>query len=160
MSFMETLTQKISIADVINSQSVNNATVTSIGINVANFKRVMYVIQAASLGAAGTLTGYLQSCFESNFASNVHNIANTNLTTINTSTTPGNNALATIEVRVDQVNQQNQGDQYVRLALVGGGNAITVGAIGLGADSPHKPDYLLGGDLSNTYLSQRVVVTP
>jgi hypothetical protein len=159
MSFMETLTQKISVCDVLNSQSVNNATIQSIGINVANFKRVMYIIQAASLGAAGTLTGYLQSAAASNFAT-AHNITNTNLTTINTTTTPSNNALATIEVRVDQVNQQNPGDQWVRLALVGGGNAITVGAIGLGADSPHKPDNLLGGDLNNTYLSQRVVVTP
>jgi hypothetical protein len=157
MSYMETMTQKLSVADVINSQSVNNASVTSIGINVANFKRVLYVIQAGSLGAAGTLNGQVQSCFEANFAANVHNVANTTLTQINTGSTPGNNAIATIEIETDMVVQQNQGDQYVRLQLTGGGNAITVGAIGLGTDSPHKPDNLLN-DLNNTYLSQRVAL--
>jgi hypothetical protein len=128
--------------------------VTSIGINLANFKRVMFVIQAGSLGAAGTLNGNLQSCFEANFAASVHNIANTNLTQIT-----ANNALATIEVRADQVTTQNPTDQYVRLNLTGGGNSIQVSAVGLGGEAEHKPGNLLN-DLNNTYLSQRVVLTP
>ena len=142
----------------MNYQTVTNTSASSIGINLANFKRVMFVIFAPSLGAAGTLDGRLQSSANSNF-NVVHNIANTNLTQILTASTPGNNALATIEVRVDQVVQANANDQYVRLNLTGGGNAITVGAIGLGTSSPHKPDNLLN-DLNNTYLSQRVVPVP
>jgi hypothetical protein len=159
MAYTEALSQGLSVCDVINSQSVNNTNVNSIGVNMANFKRVMFVIQAGSLGSAGTLDGRLQSCALANFASNVHNIANTNLTQINTTTTPGNNALATIEIRADQMVSNNAGDQYVRLQLTGGGNAITVGAIGLGGEAEHKPGYLLN-DLSNTYLSQRVLPTP
>jgi hypothetical protein len=155
--YTEQLTQALSIADVINSQSVNNANLSSVGIDLAKFKRVLFIIQAASLGAAGTLDGRLQSSANSNF-NVVHNITNSNLTQITTATTPGNNAVSTIEVRADQVIQQNAGDRYVRLNLTGGGNAITVGAIGLGGESEFKPAKAQG-DLSNTYLSQRVVVS-
>src|SRR5438270_6267888 len=150
--YTETMTQALSLADVINSQSVNNASVSSLGIHTSKFKRALFIIQAASLGAAGTLDGRLQSAPASNFAT-VHNIAGSNLTQITTSTTPGNNALASIEVRVDEI---QAGDRYVRLNLTGGGNAITVGAIGLGGEADAKPGNL--ADLSNTYLSQRVVV--
>jgi hypothetical protein len=153
--FTEQLTQALSVADVLNQQSVNNASVASVGIDMQKFHRVLFVVQAASLGAAGTLDGRLQSCTQSNFASAVHNIANTNLTQINTSTTPGNNAVATLEIRADQVEQANSGDRYLRLQLTGGGNAITVGALGLGAEANHKPGN--AQDVSNTYLSQRVV---
>ena len=148
---LEQLTQGLSIADALNSQSVNNASINSAGIDMSKFRRVMYVVQAASIGAAGTLDGRLQSASASNFAT-VHNISGTNLTQINTSTTPSNNAVATIEIRDDQV---QAGDRYVRLQLTGGGNAITVGAIGLGGEGDTKPANL--NDVSNTYLSQRVV---
>ena len=63
------------------------------------------------------------------------------------------NAVATVEVRADQV---AAGDRYVRLQLTGGGNAVTAGAIGLGTEAGHKPAN--AQDVSNTYLSQRVVV--
>jgi hypothetical protein len=151
--YTETMTQGLSIADVINSQSVNNASVSSLGIDMSKFKRALFIIQAASLGAAGTLDGRLQSAPASNFAA-VHNIAGSNLTQINTSTTPGNNALATLEIRADEI---QAGDRYVRLNLTGGGNAITVGAIGLAGEADAKPGNLLG-DLNTTFLSQRVVV--
>jgi hypothetical protein len=151
--YTETMTQGLSIADVINSQSVNNASVSSLGIDMSKFKRALFIIQAASLGAAGTLDGRLQSAPASNFAT-VHNIAASNLTQITTATTPGNNALATIEIRADEI---QAGDRYVRVNLTGGGNAITVGAIGLGGEAEPKPGNLVG-DLNNTYLSQRVVV--
>ncbi len=159
MAYPEAMTQGLSVADVLNTQTVNNASINSLGINMANFKRAMYIIQLGSLGAGGTLDGRLQSCSLANFASNVHNIANTNLTQITTATTPGNNALATIEIRADQVVSNNAADQFVRLQLTGGGNAITVGAIGLGGEADHKPGNLLN-DLNNTYLSQRVLPTP
>ena len=149
---LEQLTQGLSIADVLNSQSVNNASINSAGLDMSKFRRVLYIVQAASIGAAGTLDGRLQSCSASNFASTVHNISGTNLTQINTSTTPSNNAVATIEIRDDQV---QAGDRYVRLQLTGGGNAITVGALGMGGEGDTKPANL--NDVTNTYLSQRVV---
>jgi hypothetical protein len=150
---LEQLTQGLSVADVLNQQSVNNASISSAGIDMTKFRRAMYVIQAASLGAAGTLDGRLQSCSAANFASGVHNIAGTNLTQITTSTTPGNNAVATVEIRDDQL---TAGDRYLRLQLTGGGNAITVGAVGLGGEGDWKPANK--NDVNNTYLSQRIVV--
>lgn len=154
--YSEQVTQRLALIDVINSQSVNNASVSSIGVDMSKFKRVLFVIQAASLGAAGTLDGRLQSAAASNFAT-PHNISGTNLTQITTSTTPGNNAVATIEVRADQVTNANSGDRYVRLNLTGGGNAITVGAIGLGADAEQSPASQY--NLNNTYVSQTVVAS-
>jgi hypothetical protein len=150
---LEQLTQGLSVADVLNQQSVNNASVASAGIDMSKFHRAMYVIQLGSLGSAGTLDGRLQSCFEANFAASVHNIGSTNLTQITTTTTPGNNAVATMEIRDDQL---QAGDRYLRLQLTGGGNAITVGAIGFGGEAEYKP--AKANDVSNTYLSQRNVL--
>jgi hypothetical protein len=152
--FTEKLTEALSVADVLNTGTINNTNANSAGLDMSKFHRAMWLIQAGSLGAAGTLDGRLQSCANSNFASGVNNIANSNLTQITTATTPGNNAVATVEVRADQI---TAGDRYVRLQLTGGGNAITAGAIGLGAEANHKPGN--AQDVSNTYLSQRVVVS-
>jgi len=150
---LEQLTQGLSVVDVLNSQSVNNANVNStVGIDMQKFRRVLFIIQCASLGAAGTLDGRLQSSKVSNFASGVHNITNSNLSQVT-----ANNALATIEVRADQIEQQNSGDRYVRLNLTGGGNAITVAAVALGGEAVEKP--ASNNDLNTTYLSQRVVVS-
>ena len=151
--FTEKLTESLSVADVLNTGTINNTNANSAGLDLSKFHRVMWLIQAGSLGAAGTLDGRLQSCANSNFNAGVNNIANSNLTQITTATTPGNNAVATVELRADQI---TAGDRYVRLQLTGGGNAITAGAIGLGAEAGHKPGN--AADLSNTYLSQRVVV--
>jgi hypothetical protein len=149
---LEQLTQALSVADVLNNQSVNNASINSTGIDMSKFRRAMYIVTVPSLGAAGTLDGRLQSAPASNFAT-VHNISGTNLTQITTATTPGNNAVATIEVRDDQL---QAGDRYLRIQLTGGGNAITVGPIiGLGGEGDTKPANL--NDVSNTYLSQRIV---
>jgi hypothetical protein len=150
---LEQLTQGLSVIDVLNSQSVTNASVNSVvGIDMQKFRRVMFVIQAASLGAAGTLDGRLQSSASSTFASGVHNITNSNLTQITV-----NNAIATIEVSQDLVSSYNAGDRYVRLNLTGGGNAITVAAVALGGEAQEKPANK--SDLNTTYLSQRVVVS-
>jgi len=150
---LEQLTQGLSVIDVLNSQSVNNASVNSaVGVDMSKFRRVLFIIQAASLGAAGTLDGRLQSSASSSFASGVHNISNSNLTQIT-----ANNALATIEVSADLVASYNAGDRYVRLNLTGGGNAITVAALAVAGEGVEKP--AKNNDLNTTYLSQRVVVS-
>jgi hypothetical protein len=145
---LEQMSQGLSVADVINQQSVNNASVASIGIDMTKFRRVLFVVQAGSLGAAGTLDGRLQSCAASNFGSGVHNIANSNFTQITQ-----NLALATVECRDIDL---TAGDRYLRLQLTGGGNAITVGAVGLGGEAEEKP--AKANDLNTTYLTQRVIV--
>jgi hypothetical protein len=147
----EQMTQGLSFADVINSQSINNTSVNSLGVDMSKFKRVLYVIANGGLGAAGVLQAQLQSCFESNFAASVHNITQSVITNINT-----NNVFTTIEVRADQVNQQNQGDRYVRLNITGSGNAITVLAFGIGGEAEQKPASQY--NLNTTYLQAGLVV--
>jgi hypothetical protein len=155
---LEQLTQGLSVIDVLNSQTITNASASSqVGVDMQKFRRVLFIIQAGALGAAGTLDGRLQSSASSTFASGVHNVTNSNLTQINVNTTPYNNAIATIEVSADLVNFYNQGDRYVRLNLTGGGNAITVAALALGGEAVEKP--AKNNDLNTTYLSQRVVVS-
>jgi hypothetical protein len=144
---MEQLTQGLSLADVVNTQSVTNATVTSLGIDMSRFRRVLFEIQCGSLGVAGTVDANLQSSAQANF--NVaHNIASSNITQITQ-----NNARVTIEIRDDQI---QAGDRYLRLRLVGGGNAVTVGATGWGSEAEFKPGK--ANDLGTSYVVQRLVL--
>ncbi len=118
---------------------------------MGKFKRLMWIVAPAGLGAAGTIDGRLQSSANSNFTG-VHNITGTNFTQI-----VGNNLTSTVEVRADQVTQANAGDRYVRLQLTTAGNVLTgVAAVGLGGEAEQKPagpNY----DLNTTYVQQRVV---
>ena len=146
-SALEQLTQGLSLADVINTQSVNNTNATSAGIDMTKFRRVMFEIQCGSLGSAGTVDANLQSSAQANF--NVaHNIASTNITQITQ-----NNARVTIEIRDDQI---TAGDRYLRLRLTGGGNAVTVGATGWGGEAEQKP--AKANDLGSNYVVQRLVL--
>ena len=146
-SALEQLTQGLSLADVINTQSVNNTNATSAGIDMTKFRRVMFEIQCGSLGSAGTVDANLQSSAQANF--NVaHNIASTNITQITQ-----NNARVTIEIRDDQI---TAGDRYLRLRLTGGGNAVTVGATGWGSEAEQKP--AKANDLGTNYVVQRLVL--
>ncbi len=152
--YTETIAQAIGVVDVINSQTVTNTSVSSNGIDMREWRRAAFLIQLPSLGAAGTLDGRLQASNTSNFAS-VTNIPGTNLTQITTASTPNNNALATVEVRGDQLAQLGNNLRYVRLNLTGGGNAITVAAVGLGKDPIQHPGSQY--NLNSTFLSQQVV---
>ena len=144
---LEQLTQGLSLADAINTQSVTNTSVTSAGIDMTKFRRAMYEIQCGSLGVAGNVNGNLQSSAQANF--NVaHNIASSNITQITQ-----NNARVTIEIRDDQI---QAGDRYLRLRLVGGGNAVTVGATGWGSEAEQKP--AKANDLGSNYVVQRLVL--
>src|SRR4051812_26661776 len=127
--YTEQATQKLGYVDVLNTQSVNNTTASSLGFDLSKAKRILYVITPSNVGAAGTVDGRLQSSATSNF-STAHNIANSNFTQLT-----ANNVATTVEVRADQVVGGNAGDRYVRLNLTCGGNAVTVGAVGIATDS-------------------------
>jgi hypothetical protein len=151
MSWTEQLTQKLAYIDVINSQSVNNASISSIGVNMSKVKRLLYIITPTNVGAAGTIDGRVQSSATSNF-STAHNVANSNFTTLNT-----NNVATTVEVRADQIVGNNAGDVYARLNLTGGGNAVTVWAVGIGGDSTQDPASQY--NLNTTYLTVGTVTS-
>lgn len=133
-------TEEIGVCDVLNYQTVTNQSVNSAyGINMANARRAGFYIQVDSLGAAGTVDARLQASQYSNFASPV-NLSGTNLTQIVTTSTPsGNNTLSLIEVRADQLAQAGSTLQWVRLNLTGGGNPVTLSAIGFTKETPQRP---------------------
>jgi hypothetical protein len=151
MAYTEQATQKLGYVDVINTGSVNNTTATSLGFDMSKAKRILYIITPSNVGAAGTVDGRLQSAAASNFAS-PHNIANSNFTQLT-----ANNVATTVEVRADQVVGNNAGDRYVRLHLTCGGNAVTVGAIGIATDSEQKPASQY--NLNTTYLTAGTVTS-
>ena len=148
MPYSEQMTQALSIADVINLTNNNNTNTNSTGVDMSKFKRVMYIVEY--LSGAGSIDGRLQSSPNSNF-NVVHNLTNTNLTTMVTS----NAVLETVEVRSDQVTQQQSGDRYVRLQLTVSGGATNVAAVGLGGNSEQSPSSQY--DLNNTFITGRVV---
>jgi hypothetical protein len=142
--YTELLSQALAYADVLNYQTVTNTSADSLGIDMADFKRVLYTLQCWSQGAAGQVVGQLQSCQYAAFNTNVHNIQGTSVTlTVN-------NQSQEFEVSADQVVGANPLDRYVRLNVVGSGNAVTVSAIGQGGESMQKPAAQF--NLASTYL--------
>jgi hypothetical protein len=155
MAFTETATQGLPIVDTINFAAANNTNLNSIGVSlVGSFKRLFWIIVNNGLGAAGVINAQLQSSANANF-SGLHNMNSVGFTNWNT-----NVPISTIEVRADQVTQQNAGDKYVRLQLTTTGNALTgVEAVAIGVDAIQKPggaNYTLN---SNSVFTQNVCTT-
>lgn len=146
--FTETLTQALSIQDVINSQSINGATVYSVKqIDMSTVKRAIYFFQGGTNG--GGWTGLLVGCATANIAA-----TNTNLSGATTGSQTGNNQIATCEVRSDQVTNTNSTYRYVRAVLNSTG-ATTLAAIGVGADSIQKPASQY--NLNSTFLGTQAL---
>lgn len=136
MIFNETLTQCLCDASYLPPQAVNNTTVSTPVINMQLFTRAQFHVLAGTVGAAGVIAAQLQSSPVANFAT-IHNMTGAVMTNI--AGANANNTVQTIEVRGDQVQYQNPGDQYVRLNIIGSGNSLTVGCLGVGAVGPQGP---------------------
>jgi len=147
--YTEELSQQLSVNDFVAPQTTGNTTTNSTGIDMQKFKRVMYQI---IIGAnSGQLDANLQSCFEANFASTVHNMTSTNIAIT------GSNCIVTIETTDIQVAQQNAGDRYLRLSIqtTNAGNTNFT-AVGLAESSKHEP--ASANDLPANTLIERIVV--
>lgn len=153
----ETLSQSLAIADVLNYQTVTNATVNTLGIDMSKFTRAIWYVITPSLGAAGTFNCFIQTCLNSNFNAGVHNIANGAIAQLLTASTPGNNAITTLEISSQAVTNANPGDKFARLQMIGGGNALTVAAVGLGGQAIQKPASQY--NLNNVYVGATLVIT-
>lgn len=157
MYFTETATQRLGIMDVLNSQTLTNASVTSLGIDMSKVKRALFIVSLAStVAGTGTLDGRLQGSNNSNFTGNT-NISGTNLTQMTT-----NNTIETVEIRSDQLVQATPAAQiasapyrYVRLQLTDAVNAATLSMIGLGLDAEQNPASQY--NLSTTFVVAGVV---
>ena len=124
--------------------SYNSAT----PIDMSKFHRAMYNIVVGIVTSTGTLDARLQSCATSNFASNVHNLAGTNITQIT-----ANNTIAKIEVRADQVTQQFATDKFVRLNTTVATAAVNYAAVGQGVEPSQRP----GNQYEGAIVGQSVV---
>lgn len=134
MYFTETMTQRLALVDVLNSQAVNNAAVTSLGVDMSRFKRIFYHVHLVStVAGTGTLDGRLQGSANANFNPNT-NITGTNITTLNT-----NGTSETVEIRADQLAQANNTYKYVRLQLTDAVNSATCLAFGWATDAEQNP---------------------
>lgn len=148
--YMETLTQGLAYLDVLDYQTVTNASVVSLGIDMRQVKRVLYIIHLYdTLDDTGTLNGRLQGSANSNFTGNT-NITGTNFTALTV-----NNTSTTVEIRADQLAQFNSTYRYVRLSLTGAVQAVTLAAVGLGAEGIQEPASQY--NLNTTYLTAGTV---
>lgn len=132
--YNEQLSQALALMDWITFTNAAAASYNSVnGIDMSKFKRAVYIVQTGLFTASGTLDGRIQSSPNANF-SPAHNVAATNLTTLNTS-----NTFEKVEVRAEYIQQQNPGDRYVRLNTTVGTAAVNYGVVGLGSESEQKP---------------------
>ena len=152
MAFTETLTQALSLQDVLNTATVTNATaysgLTGGGVDMLKFKRAFFIVQPGAI--TGGLTAWLVGCATANIAA-----TNTNITGTSSTLSTTSNGVITLEVRSDQVTNLNSTYRYVRLAL-NTTNATTVAALGFGGEAIQKP----GGpnyNLNTTFLPQQLV---
>ncbi len=129
--FEETMTQGLSFQDVLNSASANGTVYSVKGVDMSTCKRAIYIIQGSTNG--GGWTAQLVACATANIAA-----TNTNITGATTGSVTGNNQIATLEVRADQVTNLGSTFRYVRLAINTTG-ATTLSAVGIGAQSVQKP---------------------
>lgn len=154
MPMLESMTEREPVVDLLVPIANAAGTVTSLGVDMSKFKRVRYLINLGAVTGAGTLDANLQSAALSNFAV-PHNVTNSNLTQV-TNAVNGPNTIVSLEARADQIQQQNQGDRYVRLRVVIGTNTVLFGAIGLGGDPAQLPgsQYVLNAN----YVGQQLIV--
>ena len=149
--FMESMKEAIAPIDVANMANTTSNFNTAVGIDMSKFKRALYVLQVGVMNTAATLDGRLQSSANANF-NVVANITGTNLTQV--AAANNSNVVITMEVRADQVTQQNAGHRYVRLNCVVATSSINIAVIGYGCQPVHKP---ASQYLNTTIVTQQVV---
>jgi hypothetical protein len=149
MSANETMSEGLAYTDTLNYQSVNNASVFTVGTDLSKFGRVRYFVRLHNtVAGTGTFDGRLQGSATSAFT------VNSNVTGTNFSLT-GNNTMATVEIRADQLAGFVAGYRYVRLHGTGAVNAVTVSAEALAADAKSGP--ASQNNLNTTHLLTPVV---
>ncbi len=126
----EQLSQALCLAGTaIDPVSQGVGTVTSGGVDLQKFKRVLFILQVGSVGAAGTVDAKLQQ--SSQLASGYADLASSNITQVTASS-----KIVTLEIRSDQLTGSNR---YVRLSVTVGTNAVLISAIALGGEAIEKP---------------------
>jgi hypothetical protein len=137
--YTEQLTQALGFVAPVHPQTINNATVSTGGVDLQQFKRALFVLDVGAVGNGGSLTATLQ---ESSDQSTWTPLAGVNVsqTAIVTAS-----KLYTFEARADQMSKR-----YLRLSVQEtGGVNVTVCCVAFGAEAIHKP-----GSLQNSSAVQ------
>jgi len=142
----EQLSQALSIAATeLDPVSQGIATVTTGGVDMSKFERVMFLIMVGAVGGAGTVDAKLQECTSAGGAG-AADIAGGAITQITTS-----NKIATLEIKASQL---SAGKSFVRLSLTVGGNAVLIAVVPLAGEARQKP----GSAQDIAAVTQRKVV--
>ena len=138
--YTETLTQRMALANGIAPQQLNNARLSSDGIDMLQARRAVFIL---SIGAnAGSISAWLQeSADNSTWTANDtagsfsnsggNNVSQTGLTTAN--------KLYTFEVRAGQL---SNGKKQARLNINVSANNNLLAVVSYGDEAQHKPNKL------------------
>jgi hypothetical protein len=141
----EQLSQALSIAAAeLDPVSQAIATVTSGGVDMSKFERVMFLLMVGSVGGAGTVDAKLQQSATS--GGTYTDISGASITQITAS-----NKIATLEIKSTQL---TTGNQFVRLSVTVGGNAVLIAALPIAGEARQKP----GSAQDIAAVTQRKVV--
>jgi hypothetical protein len=128
--YTETLTQRKNIQNGIPPQTINNATVTTTGIDMQASRRAYFCLYIGNVTGGGSISAKLR---ESNDNSSFTDLAGSNVSISAKTTT---NKIETFEVRAGQLTKR-----YVQLSVTEGGSQnVLVSCTAEGDEGIHKPN--------------------
>ena len=128
----EQLSQALAIAAApIHPQSVGAGNADTGGIDMAKFRRALFILDVGAFGASATVDMKLQ---ESTDNSTFTDLAGTGVAITQLAAAGGNNRFATLEVRADQITKR-----YVRARVAVATAATTLQCLALGGEAASKP---------------------
>jgi hypothetical protein len=143
--YTEQITQRLGLAAPIHPQVVNNATLSTGGVDMSIFHRAFFPLDVGAITSNGSITATLQESLDG--SSNWTNLAGNN---VSQSTITTASKLITFEVRADQLTRR-----YVRLSVQEtAGQNVNVCCIPFGDEANHKPG---NSKNSTAVLAQNVV---
>ncbi len=152
--YTEQLTQGLSIQGKIDPVQQAAGTVTlGSGVDMQKFRRAIFILDVGVFGASATVDMKLVEDTQSSLATATDLSADTSLTNVAITQLVaggGNNRLASLEIRSDQVAKR-----YVGVKVTVGTAATFISVVGLGGESVEKPGSL--NDINS--VAQRLVAT-
>lgn len=135
MKFTEQMSQALTFQGALQSQSANGTNYVGAGsgtggYNMANFHRLMSIINVGTLGSSANVQAYYVASANANMSGN-SNVASSIPVTITAS-----NSVQTLEVRADQL---PAGTQYVNLVVKVNTTASQASAEVFGAVGSYEP---------------------
>ncbi len=130
----EQLTEALSIQGKIDPVSQGAGSVTiGTGVDMAKFRRALFILDVGAFGASATVDMKLVESNSSNL-SGATDVAGTSVAITQLVAAGGNNRVATLEIRADQVTKR-----YVGVTVTVGTAATLIGVIALGGEAVQKP---------------------